>query len=475
MTNAASLTWTLADILKATGGRLLTAAPEHTFDGIAIDSRNIAPTELFVAIEGQFHDGHTFIDEVVRRGVNGIIAAEGKVQAHTPARWQEAGGAIILVEDTTRALGDLAAYHRRRAGVSVVAITGSNGKTTTREMTAAVLSQSYRVLATSGNLNNQIGLPLTLLQLTADHQWAVLELGMNHPGEIRRLTEICGPDIGVITNIGPAHLEGLGSMDGVMHAKGELLASMRPQGAAVLNADDRRVLSLAPCGPRRITLFGRSEAADIIASEVRALGPGSRFRLSTPSAGIDAEIGLPGDFMISNALAAAAVGYVIGIPLTSIRDGLKKVRPLPGRMNIIHTAAGVHVIDDAYNANPASMAAAIQNLRRLSGRQRRVLVAGDMLELGSRAGELHRQIGALAGGSQLSRLYLSGEHAGSVSQGAREKGMASGDIYTGSRQKILMHLLNWLRPGDWVLVKGSRAAGLETIVQGLTDGPHDQT
>ncbi len=474
MNDETLLPWTIADVLKATGGSLLKAVPERSFAGVSIDSRKTTPDDLFVAIVGRSHDGHSFIEDVLGRGIAGIVLAEEKTQAWLPPRLRKAETACIVVADTTRALGDLAAYHRRRTGVSVVAITGSNGKTTTREMTAAVISQSYTVLATSGNFNNEIGLPLTLLKLNQRHRWAVLELGMNHPGEIRRLTEICLPDIGVITNIGAAHLEGLGTIDGVMRAKGELLEAMSPNSAAVLNADDHRIMKLAGSAPGRMLLFGRSESADIVAGNIRHIGNGSRFQLTTPSGVTTVQIGLPGAYMVSNALAAAAAGHIIEIPLPRIRTGLETVKPVQGRMNIMLTGDGIHLIDDSYNANPGSMAAAIENLCLLSGKQRRVLVAGDMLELGAQARSLHRQIGALAAGAKLSRLYLSGEYAESVSQGAREQGMSAKDIFIGDRREILTHLSDWLRPDDWVLVKGSRAAGMEIIVQGLSGKNHDQ-
>ncbi len=475
MNDATSLKWTLADILTATGGRLLTAVPERTFGAISIDSRQIAATDLYVAIEGKTHDGHSFVEAVVAQNVKGIVVAANKASACPAVKLKPPGAAVIAVTDTTRALGDLAAFNRRRAGVSVVAITGSNGKTTTREMTTAVLSQVCDVLATRGNLNNEIGLPLTLLRLAGKHRWAVLELGMNHPGEIRRLTEICAPDIGVITNIGPAHLEGLGSIDGVMRAKGELLEAMPPQGTAVLNADDQQVMKLAGTGPRRVTRYGRFAPADITAADIRPSGDGSRFYLSTPAGGIEVGLGLPGEFMVSNALAAAAVGHIAGIPLPLIQAGLAGVRAVAGRMHVIHTTAGIHLIDDSYNANPGSMAAAIDNLTLVGGTHRRVLVAGDMLELGTQAAALHRQIGARAAAAGLTRLYLTGKHAGSLADGAREQGMAAGDIFIGPHDDILAHLTAWLTPGDWVLIKGSRAMGMEKIVQELTVRYHEGT
>ncbi len=230
--------WMLDDVLRAVDGALLAGPAQAGFAGISIDSRSILPEQLFVAISGLRHDGHAYVGQAVERGASGLVLEFGKVGSLDLKSWERNNVACIGVKDGVRALGDLAAFHRRRCGASVAAVTGSSGKTTTREMLAAILSRKYETLATRGNLNNAIGLPLTLLQLTEKHQWAVLEAGMNHPGELLRLGEICRPDIAVITNVGPAHLEGLGSIEGVMRAKMELLKTLGPRGVAVLNADN---------------------------------------------------------------------------------------------------------------------------------------------------------------------------------------------------------------------------------------------
>ncbi len=258
--------WTTKDIIQATGGTLVCGDANRSFTGISIDSRTLSIDELFVAIKGNNYDGHSFIPEVITKGIGGIILRDEKAAEFISSEWKEKGIVCVTVKETTRALGDLAAFNRRRSNVSVIAITGSNGKTTTREMTASIVSQSFEILATRDNLNNEIGLPLTLLKLCPGHQWAVLELATNHPGEIGRLAEICSPDIGVITNIGSAHLEGLGSIEGVMRAKGELLEKIKPEGTAVLNADDSRVLKLAQARRWNLVLFGKSDRADIRAS-----------------------------------------------------------------------------------------------------------------------------------------------------------------------------------------------------------------
>ncbi|MBW2055193.1 MAG: UDP-N-acetylmuramoyl-tripeptide--D-alanyl-D-alanine ligase, partial [Deltaproteobacteria bacterium] len=461
--------WTTAEILEATGGDLLSGDFKHSFSGISIDSRSISADELFVAIKGDTHDGHRFTGDAIECGVSGLLI--DRTQTHTlPGKKSTENGIVcVTVNDTTRALGDLAAFHRKRSNVAVVAITGSNGKTSTRKMMAGVVSRRFSTLSTYGNLNNHIGLPLTLLNLNVDHTWAVLELGMNHPGEIKRLGEICSPDIGVITNIGPAHLEGLGSLDAVMQAKGELLEEIKPDGTAVLNADDPKLLHLARHTSRKVLFFGRSKNARIRALSVKGTDTGLCFALALPDERITVDLKTPAVFMISNALAAAAVGYLLGLTAGEIKDGLEEFKPVTGRMNILKTGRGITIIDDTYNANPDSMKAAINTLRSLKGNHTGILVAGDMLELGAHAESMHREIGGIAAGSNIAKLYVTGEFARTVAAGAMDQDMNPRDIFTGSKEEILEDIKYRLGPGDWVLVKGSRGMTMETIVQGLLD------
>ncbi|UCF92805.1 MAG: UDP-N-acetylmuramoyl-tripeptide--D-alanyl-D-alanine ligase [Desulfobacterales bacterium] len=463
------LPWTTQDILDATRGRLLCGDLTRRFAGVSIDSRRISAEDLFVAIIGQIHDGHTFAGEVVVQGVNGLVVNDDKVADLPLTAWQKKNIVCVGVADTTQALGALAAANRRRTTVSVAAITGSNGKTATRRMTAGVLERKFNTLATIGNLNNEIGLPLTLLQLGRGHQWAVVELGMNHPGEIAVLGDICAPDIGLITNIGPAHLEGLGSVEGVMHAKGELLEKIRPLGKAVLNADDALVLKLAARAQQEVVLFGSSPDATVRAQDIQEKPPGVTFTLVLPEIRVAVRLKTPGRFMVSNALAAAAVGYLAGLTANEIKSGLEAFTPAPGRLNVMQTANRIHIIDDTYNANPSSMEAAIGTLTSLRGHRRGILVAGDMRELGEQAPALHTQIGAAAARSGIARLYVTGEFAACVAAGANAAQMHSRDIFTGSREAILQDLKNWLEPEDWVLVKGSRAMEMEKIVQGIKE------
>ena len=461
MENERKIPWTTAEILEATKGVLLCGDIKHTFEGVCIDSRTISANELFIAIKGNVHDGHSFASNVISSGVRGLIISDD-----TGTDWQGKDIVCVKVNDTTKALGDLASFNRRRTDISVVAITGSNGKTTTKEMTASVVSTRYKTLSTKGNFNNEIGLPLTLLDLKNSHQWAVLELGMNRPGEIDRLGEICIPDIGVITNIGFAHLEGLGSIEGVMNAKGELLKRIKPEGTAVFNADDSRLLYLSTKTSRKVLYFGLSEDARIKALNVNETTTGISFTLVLPEERIPIELRVHGGFMVSNALAAASVGYIIGLSSEEIKAGLESFQPVKGRINIFDVR-GVHIIDDTYNANPDSMEAAIRILSSLKGNSRGIIVAGDMLELGEHAESMHRKIGSLSARSNIARLYVTGEFAEAVANGAGKEDKNSMDIFIGAREEILEDLKKSLLPGDWVLVKGSRAMGMEKIVEGL--------
>ena len=334
-------------------------------------------------------------------------------------------------------------------------------------MTTGVVARQFNTLATAGNFNNQIGLPLTLLGLSPDHQWAVVELGSNHPGEIARLADICSPDIGVLTNIGPAHLEGLGSLDGVMREKGDLVKGLGREGKAVLNADDPRVLQLARETQHEVLLYGRSQAATIRAEKIEENEQTISFVLVLDRESIAVELNSPGRYMISNALAAAAVGYLLGISAEAIKAGLESFKPGSGRMNIRHLPNGIHIIDDTYNANPDSMKAALATLEQMRSGGRGIFAAGDMLELGARAPELHGQVGALAARTGIDRLCACGEHAAAVAAGARKEGMPAANTITGSREEIIEDLIGWLQPGDWVLVKGSRGMAMEKVVDGL--------
>lgn len=463
------MNWFVKDILAATGGRLLCGDPARQFQGVGIDSRTIDPEAFFVAIRGENHDAHAFVPQVIDHGVKGVV-----VESDTPVPmdvegWNALGVACVAVDDTTRALGALAAFQRRQMDIPVVAISGSNGKTTTRQMTAAVMAQTYKTLATEGNLNNEIGLPLTLFKLDSTHQAAVLELGINHFGEMDRLGAICKPTMGMITNVGPAHLEFLGSLEGVARAKGELLAHIDKKGCAILNKDDQHVSALEGLAPCRVFSFGISPHADVRAEGVTETPAGITFDLVLPDERLAVNLKTPGRFMVVNALAAASVGHLAGVTGPTIKQGLESFVPVGGRLRVIETTMGVKIIDDTYNANPASMQAAIQTYAALRKSGRGFMVLGDMLELGEQAQRLHRRVGAWAGEAGAVKMYAYGDHAGAVISGAREAGMAGSDLVAGSKEEITADLIQLIRPGDWVLVKGSRGMAMETVVRAICD------
>lgn len=460
--------WTINDLIAATQGRLAYGDPEGVFSAVGIDSRQISSDAVFMAIVGEVHDGHRFCQAVVTAGCRGLLVDSKTEIALDHETWRRAGVTCIEVADTTRALGDLARYHRRRCPAKVVAITGSNGKTSTRRMTAAVAAEGFNTHATKGNFNNEIGLPLSLLALTADHQVAVLELGMNHPGEIQRLGEICQPDVGVITNVGPVHLEGVGSIEGVARAKAELLATIAPDGMAVLNADDPRVAAMARQTKRTVLTYGLGPTARVRAEMIRPTAAGLVFLLHSPAGQSPVSLHTPAHFMVGNALAAAAVGDILGMRPETVATGLAKFRPGPGRLQLRELPGDVRLIDDSYNANPASMAAALTTLQLFKGEgQRTVAALGGMLELGETAAELHRQLGETAARSGVERLCVFGEFAPEMLAGARVAGLTQAHCFSGSHAEIAADLKAWLRPGDCLLVKGSRGMKMETVIEHL--------
>lgn len=467
---AAKREWTDPDVLAATEGRQVCGTGAYSFSGVSIDSRTIESSQLFLAVTGDVHDGHDYINDVLEKGTKGFVVGSA-CPLPLVDRIKAAGGLCVTVEDTIRALGGLARYRRRQSGLPIVAITGTNGKTSTKEMTARVLEQRYRVLATAGNFNNEIGLPLTLLRLDDSHQVGVLEMGMNAPGEIGRLTGICEPDIGVVLNVGEGHLEGLGNIENVARAKGELIEMMGKNGTAVLNADDPRVLAMAAKAAGRVMTFGQDGRADVRAARFRAEGAKCAFDLLLPGSAEPVLVRLNGGgrHFISDALAAAAVGELLGVPPADIAGGLERFVPVAGRMSVISTSAGFYVVDDTYNANPGSMRAAIDTLKDLSERRPGYLVLGDMFELGEQAALLHRSIGRRAAQSGPEMILAVGDFAEDLARGAIEAGMATDKVVTGTRDRVVSVLTTSVRPGDWVLVKGSRGMAMETVVTAIVE------
>ena len=398
-----------------------------------------------------------------------VIAEEKYADLFDIKKIKQMGVSLILVENTTKALGDLAAFNRKRSKVKLIAITGSNGKTTTRAITESIISKKFNTLATSGNFNNEIGLPLTLLRLNSTHKCAVVELGMDKPGEIAYLSKISAPDIGVITNIGYAHLEGVGGIEGVLKAKKELLYEIDSKGTAILNADDTALL----CAGKEINIntlfYGFSKKSDITAESLEIAKYTTSFKLITPSGKVPVLIKSPGLFMVKNALAAASAGYIMGVDLENIKKGIENFIPEVSRMKIIKTKSGLNIIDDTYNANPDSVKEAVKTLKLLKGNNCGFVVLGDMCELGKYAEKLHYDVGAfIAANSGITKLYLTGDHAVDIAKGALSENMKEDNINIDCKDALVKKIIQDIKPGCWILVKGSLVMKMAEIVNNLS-------
>lgn len=455
--------FTVKEIAAATGGRI-SGNQEGDVSGVSTDSRTASPGQLFIPLRGERFDGHDYLAAVFARGVTVALAEERCLTAQT----MPAGVTVIVVKDTLCALGDLARAYRRRFSLPVVAITGSNGKTTTKEMLAAILATGGPGLKTSGNLNNLVGLPLMVLQLSKEHTWAVFELGMSEFGEIDRLAEIVAPRVGVITNVFPAHLASMGSMNGVARAKGELFLRLAPGTTAIYNAGDPLVSALpVPDGVSRVG-FGL-HGAEVTAVDIVPQGiEGQRFTLKIGTESAEVMLRAFGLHSICNALAAAAAAAALGLPLAAIVDGLTAFTPYDKRFKLSDLGAIV-LIDDSYNANPASVGAALLTLRELKGTRRGIAVLGDMLELGEESEAAHRDVGHLAANC-VDRLYLYGTMGRVVAAAALEAGMPAGEvIVAASHEEIQQDIVKDHLDGDYIMVKGSRGMRMDIVSTALQE------
>jgi UDP-N-acetylmuramoyl-tripeptide--D-alanyl-D-alanine ligase len=463
--------WRTAEILAATGGKVLRDGGKTRFGEIVTDSTKVKTGSVFVALKGERHDGHRFVGDAVRRGAGCIIV-------HRSLPKSALGRATaIKVADTLTALGDLAHYRRQQFAPKVLAITGSNGKTTTKEMVAAILQEALaggkrrrgKILKTEGNFNNLVGLPLTLLRLRKQDKMAVVELGTNQPGEIQRLTEIADPDIAIITSVAAAHLEGLNSLAGVAREKGALYRAMRPNGTIVVNLDDPWVRKIAARFPGRKITYGKRGWVRAQAWRLRGMD-GMQLKLKAGQRRCDVRLNYLGQHNIANALGAAALTLGVGAKLAAVRRGLAKVQPFSMRMQS-EEWRGVRIINDAYNANPASMKAALQTLAELPCRGRRIAVLGDMFELGKQAAREHRRLGKEAARSAIHFLYLLGDRAALVCHGALTAGMSPERIIIGKDHSELAERLRaQVKEGDCLLFKGSRGMKMEKVLDGLKSG-----
>lgn len=444
----------LGPIAIWTHGRLVgvdAALEQAEITGVAIDTRKLQPGNLFVAIKGDHVDGHDYLDAAAERGAIAALVTR-RVDSALPQ---------VLVDDAEVALGDLASAVRAQRNVRVVGITGSNGKTTVKTLVAAILSRHGRTHVSAGNHNNELGLPLSVLAMPRDTEYAVFEMGAGKPGDIEYLAAIARPDIGLVTLIAPAHLERMGSIEGVAETKGALYQALPADGVAIINADDAFGSFFGGlAGTRRVLRFGLDNPADVSVDIIEQRVEGSHFVLSTPAGDAEVLLSLPGRHNIANALAAAAVALALDVPLKTIVDGLESTVGVTGRLRRQLTAGGWTIIDDSYNANPSSTAAAIDTLMLATGEH--WLVLGDMAELGDGARDMHAQLGQLARQRGVDRLFAIGPLGAATARAFGAEG-----VHFDDKDALITVLKSQLHAGVTCLIKGSRSAGMEQVVHAL--------
>jgi UDP-N-acetylmuramoyl-tripeptide--D-alanyl-D-alanine ligase len=455
---------TLEEVARFSGGRLIKGDPGLPVDRLHTDTRTLASGDCFVALQGDRFDGHTFVSQV---RAHGAVAA---LVSHPPAADLPLDLGLVEVANTLEGLQRFAANYRQLLSVRTVAVTGSSGKTSTKELIASVLRRRFRTKATEGNLNNHIGVPLTLIRLDEDDQFGVVEMGMNHPGELAPLVRMTAPEIGVISSIGPAHIEFFADQAGIAEEKAEVIAALPPEGLAVLNSDDAWSVRIAGRTRARVVWTGSGASSTWRAENVQVAADALMFRLTHGGLSMPVRLPVMNRVMIGNALLAAAVGYECGLSLEEIAQGLEAVQLPGGRMRVMR-ANGAWIINDAYNANPDSMRAALVALREFPGAQRRIAVLGSMGELGRHAAELHREIGEFAAKQDLAYLIAVGPHAEAFAQGAMAAGMNLNRVVAAlDAAEATTALRPLLREADAVLVKGSHFMGLERLVADFTPG-----
>jgi UDP-N-acetylmuramoyl-tripeptide--D-alanyl-D-alanine ligase len=451
--------FTVQDIVRATQGALVAGDLGIPVTGVSIDSRSLAVGEAFFAIRGHRLDGHGFLADAAARGAACLIvhALPDDVPANVP---------LVLVEETTQALGRLAAWHRGRFPIPVVAVTGSNGKTTTKELAAGVMATRWTVLKPERSFNNQWGLPLTLLQLGPEHQAAMLEIGTNAPGEIAALSALAQPTVGIVTTVAAVHTEFLGSLDGVREEKAGLVRALGADGVAVLNADDPRVAGMARDTRARVLTYGRDRQAHVrVVGEPVDDARGLVFTLESGGASEEITLGLAGRHNVTNALAAAAAGVALGFSLADIARGLAAVPPVAGRC-VWRQAGAVSILDDTYNASPVSVRAALDAVNAHRRGRRVIVVLGDMLELGAITDEAHREVGRAVAALPADEFVGLGRATQLAVEAAKDAGLSEARHLT-TFEDTVAHLLKRLTAGDVVLVKGSRGMRMERVVDAL--------
>lgn len=444
----------IQEILDATGGKLLQGDPRARVRSVTTDSRKIKKGALFIAIVGKKHDAHDFIPGVVKAGAGAVLVSRKMVLKDSQA-------AVIEVEDTTKALGDLARYHRQRFSIPVIALTGSAGKTTTKEMIVAVLKKKFSVLKNVGTENNQYGVPLTLLKLNKRHEVAVIEVGTNQPGDIPWLASIVEPTVAAITNIGESHLELLKTPADVFKEKFSLIKALKGKGIAIINRDDKYLKDIPSVIKQKCLSFGIQSEANYRAKNIEVLSRGVQFKVK--GLGLVKMKGFASANVL-NALIAICCGRLLGISYNDIKKSIEHFVSQPGRQGLIK-AGRIHLIDDSYNANPVSFRSSLQVLSQFVSTGRRILVCGDMLELGAHSERLHREIGRLAGQAKLDAILSFGEYSKLISSTAGFKASRMTIFHADQRTLLEKKLTEILQPGDVVLVKGSRGMHMEHFVE----------
>jgi len=459
---------TAGEIVSPMQGELISGHAGSILSGLSTDSREITPGQIFLALKGERFDGHDFVEKAVKQGASGIVIEKDRVSEVSA----DSGLVTIAVTDTLKALGDLAAWWRKQHDVRVAAITGSAGKTTTKEMTADILGIGARTLKNRGNLNNLIGLPLTLLRLEEGDRRAVLEMGMNVPGEIGRLTEIADPDIGLITNVARAHLEGLGDIMSVARAKTELVEKISSEGQVILNGEDELLMKTASRFRKKTVTYGIRSGNEIRAEKIQNLGDkGLSFELQYHGNSVPIKLRVPGSQNLFNALAASAIAICMKEPFDHISKGLRGFKGIKGRFMLIHLPGDITIVDDTYNSNPSSLKAAIDSIRELAAHGRRVIIGlGEMLELGNETVSAHLEAGGMVAELGASYLFSMGDHSREMVTGALDKGFPTGRaIVVESHDEMKQRITDVMKDGDLILLKGSRKMGLERVSEGLKE------
>ena len=457
---------TLRELMQATNGRLRDVdSAELTFQRIVIDSRNVQRGDVFWALHGDRHDGHTFAPQALQKGaILGVVTA---------AKADSIAGPVLIVDETTSSLGHFANWYRSQCDSLVIGVTGSVGKTTTRELVYSALSSQFQGVRSLSNFNNEIGLPLSLLEMEFRHEFAVIEMGASERGNIRELCELAHPEIGIVTAIGLAHLQSFGSIDAIIETKGELLEFLPSTGFAILPGDDvvlRRMALRAPCP---VLFVGQEADNRIRATRIEAQPNSLRFHCE----GTDFRIPVTGRHVLTNALCAIALGLEIGIKPNRLAEGLANFQSMPGRCEVVQISSWT-IINDSYNASPLAVAAACQLLREMDvcKNGQRILILGDMRELGDMASIEHERVGSLVAKAGIDRLLVCGDHAADVARGAAQFGMKSHHIVAANDFDTLTAMLDcWLQPNDVLLIKGSRSTRMERVLEWLKErAEHDE-